>query len=475
MPATYANHRAQLKAILRGWGMPEDNAEITAEVLAWSDLHGVDSHGISMIPGYDESAPQRPRAHGRPAADRLRNACVGGGGRRRRAWSRARAFRHVDSDRQGQDRRHGRRRRARSAHFGAAGFYTLMAAKAGLVGMACTSASGIQVAPTFGKQARLGTDPWSFAAPSADGVPFLLDMATTTVAAGRIRNKANESLPTPDGWVLDREGRPSNDPLVAKEKGGFLTSLGGSPENSSYKGYGLAVMVNILASCLSGATSITDPEHTKKPVGMDIGHFFMAIDPGIFRGAGDFESRRRNVPRRAQGHDAGRSGATGDGGWRSAMETGGNAPARRHSGRSRTDGAGAPDRAGRRGAVAARLSRQSHGAWLAAGQLATKPARPCSGLPAQEIGDQPEAGLLALLRMELRAGDVVPADHRGNRPAVVRLCDDVCPVGWRRDGRNARSRRATRCGPVGNPASNGCSWWTVSVFQPMCGILSAGS
>jgi LDH2 family malate/lactate/ureidoglycolate dehydrogenase len=107
-------------------------------------------------------------------------------------------------------------------------------------------------------------------------------MATTTVAAGRIRNKANEKLPVPDGWVLDCEGRPSNDPLVAKEKGGFLTSLGGTPENSSYKGYGLAVMVNILASCLSGATLITDPEHTKKPIGMDIGHFFMAIDPSIF-------------------------------------------------------------------------------------------------------------------------------------------------------------------------------------------------
>jgi len=177
-----------------------------------------------------------------------------------------------------------------SAHFGAAGYYTLMAANAGLVGMASTSASGIQVAPTLGKQARLGTDPWSFAAPSADGVPFLLDMATSTVAAGRIRNTANEGLPTPDGWELDRDGGPSNDPLVAKEKGGFLTSLGGTPENSSYKGYGLAVMVNILASCLSGATLITDPEHTKKPIGQDIGHFFMAIDPNIFRGPGEFES-----------------------------------------------------------------------------------------------------------------------------------------------------------------------------------------
>ena len=119
MPATYANHRAQLKAILRGWGMPEDNAEITAEVLAWSDLHGVDSHGISMIPGYDDAAPQRPRAHGRPAADRLADAGVGGGGRRRRARSRAGAFRHVDGDRQGQDRRHGRCGRARARRISA--------------------------------------------------------------------------------------------------------------------------------------------------------------------------------------------------------------------------------------------------------------------------------------------------------------------------------------------------------------------
>ena len=83
-----------------------------------------------------------------------------------------------------------------------------MAAKPGLIGMACTSASGIQVAPTFGKQARLGTDPWSFAAPSADGVPFLLDMATTTVAAGRIRNKANEG-PADAGRLGARHRRPA--------------------------------------------------------------------------------------------------------------------------------------------------------------------------------------------------------------------------------------------------------------------------
>ena len=88
--------------------------------------------------------------------------------------------------------------------------------------------------------------------------------------------------------MLTREGLPSTDPLETREKGGFLTSLGGSPENSSYKGYGLAVMVNILGSCLSGATLITDPMHTRKPQGNDIGHCFIAIDPGLFRDREEF-------------------------------------------------------------------------------------------------------------------------------------------------------------------------------------------
>ena len=290
MPASYANHRAQLKAILLGWGMPEANAETTAEILSWADLHGVDSHGISMIPGYDglrRSGRARMDVRPRIVRETPVSAVVDGGGGLGHVpahFAMATAIGKAQKTGMAAAVVHS------SADFGAAGFYALMAAKQGLIGMSCTSASGIQVAPTFGKQARLGTDPWSFAAPSADGVPFLLDMATTTVAAGRIRNKANENLPTPDGWVLDAEGRLSNDPLVAKEKGGFLTSLGGSPENSSYKGYGLAVMVNILASCLSGATLITDPMHTKKPVGMDIGHFFMAIDPDIFRETGDCQS-----------------------------------------------------------------------------------------------------------------------------------------------------------------------------------------
>jgi LDH2 family malate/lactate/ureidoglycolate dehydrogenase len=290
MPAPYAAHRAQIKAILSAWGMPEESAEQTSEILAWADLHGVDSHGISMLPGYDRLRRNgRVRMDARPEIVRETpvSALVDGGGGLGHVPARFAMQTAIDKA-----KRAGMAAVAvrNSAHFGACGFYTLMAAEAELVGMAATSASGIQVAPTFGRQARLGTDPWSFAAPSADGTPFLLDMATTTVAAGRIRNKANEGQPCPPGWVLTRDGLPSTDPLEASQKGGFLTSLGGSPEGSSYKGYGLAVMVNILSSCLSGATLITDPMHTKKPQGQDIGHFLMAIDPGLFRDPAEFQA-----------------------------------------------------------------------------------------------------------------------------------------------------------------------------------------
>ncbi|MGH7043766.1 MAG: Ldh family oxidoreductase, partial [Acetobacteraceae bacterium] len=158
MPASYEIHRAQIEAILLGWGMPEDNAARTAEILSWADLHGVDSHGMSMLPGYDRlRRNKRIRIDAQPVILRETpvSALVDGGGglghvpaqfamataiaKARKAGMAAVAVRN-------------------SAHFGACGFYTLMAAEAGLVGMACTSAGGIQVAPTFGRQAKLGTD-----------------------------------------------------------------------------------------------------------------------------------------------------------------------------------------------------------------------------------------------------------------------------------------------------------------------------
>ena len=289
MPASYAAHRAQLQSLLQAWGMKEAFAVRTAEVMAWSDLHGIDSHGISMIPAYYERhLSGRVNMRAEPSMSRQTpvSALVDGGGGLGHQPSRQAmeaAIERAQAIGVGVVVVHN------SAHFGACGFYAAMAAEAGLIGMVSTSASIVQVAPTGGAKARLGTDPWAFAAPGAPGEPFLLDMATTTVAAGRVRNKANEGLPAPPGWLLTADGLPSTNPLEVQQ-GGFLTSLGGSAEGSSYKGYGLAAMVNILSSCLSGATLVTDPAHCKKPQGMDIGHFFLALRPTLFREPGAFEA-----------------------------------------------------------------------------------------------------------------------------------------------------------------------------------------
>lgn len=290
MPPPVEVHRRQIEEILLAWGMPPENAVHGADALFWADLHGVDSHGISHLTVYEDRLKQgRFNVKARPYVvnETPVSALIDGDGGlghatsvlgMRTAIEKAKAMGvAVVAARN-------------SAHFGAAGFYTAMAAEAGMIGIVTTSATGILVAPTGAAQARLGTDPLSFAAPATDDQPFLLDMATTTAAAGKIRNRANEGLQCPPGWVITKDGKPSTDPLEATAKGGFMTPLGGTREGSSHKGYGLSAMVNILSSALSGSTMITDPMHTKKSKGMDIGHFFLVINPGLFRDADDFRA-----------------------------------------------------------------------------------------------------------------------------------------------------------------------------------------
>ena len=287
MPAPYAKHRRQLELILEAWGMEQATAAETAEIMAWADLHGIDTHGISMVPPYDErrrAGTVDMTAQPKVTRDTPVSALVDGGGGLGHPAARLAMNVAIDKARKtgvGIVPVHN------SNHFGACGFYALMAVEAGLIGMVTTSAAGIQVSPTHGAQARLGTDPIAFAAPGKPGEPFLLDMATTTVAAGKIRNKANEKLQTPPGWLVTAEGKPSTDPHEVS-KGGFMTPLGGTPDGSSHKGYGLAAMVNILSSALSGGWLVTDPARAGKSGA--IGHFMMAIDPGLFRDSADFRA-----------------------------------------------------------------------------------------------------------------------------------------------------------------------------------------
>ena len=114
-------------------------------------------------------------------------------------------------------------------------------------------------------------------------------MATSTVAGGKIRNKAVEEQPLPLGWALDKDGRPTTDSATHWD-GAMMTPLGGTRELGSHKGYGLGAMVEILSAALPGASVVTRPDHgTRDPGTMNLGHFFLCIDPTAFRPAGAFE------------------------------------------------------------------------------------------------------------------------------------------------------------------------------------------
>lgn len=283
----YQVHRQQAEEIFRAWGMPNEKAAITAEILAWSDLHGHESHGIALLVEYNERRQTRPinfQSVPKIVRETPVSALIDGDGGLGHHPAR---FAMETAIAKAKSAGVGLVSVRNSGHFGALGYYTTLAADVELIGIAATSVFGIRVPPTGGTKARFGTDPWSFAAPGEPGRPFVLDMATTTVASGKVRNKIVEGQQMPAGWGMDASGKPTLDPSEVMN-GGFLAPLGGTPEGGSHKGYGLAAMVNILASCLSGSTLITDPMHSRQPYGLDVGHFFMAFDPGLFREVSDF-------------------------------------------------------------------------------------------------------------------------------------------------------------------------------------------
>ena len=183
-----------------------------------------------------------------------------------------------------------------SHHFGAAGYYAALASKEGLVGMVTSATRSIAVVPTRAAVPVLGTNPIAFAAPARRNRPFLLDMATSSVANNKIKVYELNGKRLPPGWVLDERGQAITDPAEAlqvvygKKKGGGQTPLGGTAEMSSHKGYGLALMVHILGGTLSGASFSPIRVRTQKPSDPDrLGHFFLAIDPKVFRPEGAFE------------------------------------------------------------------------------------------------------------------------------------------------------------------------------------------
>jgi LDH2 family malate/lactate/ureidoglycolate dehydrogenase len=157
----------------------------------------------------------------------------------------------------------------RSGHYGAAGYYAIRAAEAGLVGISMTNTEPL-VIPYGGAGAALGTNPIAFAAPTPDGV-FNRDMATSQVAMNKIFNARSEGRAIPEGWGVDGRGEPTTDPDAAA----FGVPLGG------YKGYGLALMVEVLCGVLAGAgvRGGVGNLYSGGRERQNSGHFHLALDP----------------------------------------------------------------------------------------------------------------------------------------------------------------------------------------------------
>ncbi|KAG7210346.1 hypothetical protein KM043_011883 [Ampulex compressa] len=168
-----------------------------------------------------------------------------------------------------------------SNHYGICGYYTSMAIERELIGFTCTNTSPL-MAPTRSSRAALGTNPLSLGMGATGGDQFLLDMATTSVALGKIELAIRKNEDIPEGWALDAKGKVTTHSQEAYDAS-MLMPLGGSEQNSGYKGYGLGLMVELLCGVLSGSQFGPNirPWKTGNKVA-DLGQCFMAIDPEAF-------------------------------------------------------------------------------------------------------------------------------------------------------------------------------------------------
>ena len=288
-----ATVREQIAGIFSAWGMADDHVAATTELVIEADLRGIESHGLGMLPTYAQYRREgrlnvRPDIRtvvdlpaitlidadhglGHVPASRAMQAAIDKTKAMGVAVSAVRA----------------------SNHFGAAGVYSTMALEHGLIGFSCTGTTQRSIVPTFARDPMYSTNPIAFAAPTERNRPFSLDMATSTVAVGKINIARRAGKPLPVGWAMTPEGTPETDAAAAfHATPKRMTPVGGTRELGSHKGYGLAIMVDILSSVLSGANFGGHSLKTGEPTPfIEVGHFFMALDPDFFRGEpGAFEA-----------------------------------------------------------------------------------------------------------------------------------------------------------------------------------------
>lgn len=277
--------RPFIASIFHALGVPDADADTVAEIIVEADLRGVESHGSTRVAGY-ASMIKLGLLNPRPKIEVLREtpstAMLEGDNAFGMVVARRAMTMALD--------------KAASAgiacvtarnvtHTGMVGFYPMMAARRGFIGLSCNN--GPTILPPFGGTTpTLATNPFSAAFPAGRENPIVLDMATSVVAGGKLRLAAKKGLPIPDTWALDRRGVPTTDPREAIFHG-FLQWAGG------YKGFGLATVVEGLSGVLSGGLFGRDvpamKTFGKEPLVTSA--FYMAINPECFMPLEEFKAR----------------------------------------------------------------------------------------------------------------------------------------------------------------------------------------
>ena len=276
--------KTQVAAIFVHLNLPSNDAQTVADVLVQADLWGITTHGVSnYIKGIYVPLLSNKTITSNPTIKTLSEgpsvALMDGDG----GMGHVVAVHAMElAINKARDTGIGAVSVTNSTHFGAAGVYSYMAAVKNMIGISMTNAAP-RVVPLYGKNAMLGTNPLSIAAPTDKVHPFLLDMATSTVSAGKLYVAALNGGMIPEGWATNVEGLPTTDPVEGLESKRLLP-LGGSKDLGGHKGYGLGIAVDILSGVLSGIGygNVLPYRH--------VGHFFCAIDISRFRAIDAFKN-----------------------------------------------------------------------------------------------------------------------------------------------------------------------------------------
>jgi L-2-hydroxycarboxylate dehydrogenase (NAD+) len=275
-------------------GVPDDEARLSADVLSTADVRGIDSHGVARLNTYVDLL-NAGRINPRPRITVVRESpstatVDGDNGLGLVVGPKANEIAMTKAETVGT----GWVTVCNTNHYGIAGYYPLRALERDLIGWAMTNSSK-GVAPLWGAERMLGTNPIAIAFPGLEEPPIVIDLATCAVAYGKVEIARRKGEPIPLGWAIDRDGTPTTDPQAMID-GGALLPLGSERERGGHKGYALALMVDVLSAVLSGANwgPFTPPfalrqELPERSVGAGIGHFFGALRIDGFRDPLEFK------------------------------------------------------------------------------------------------------------------------------------------------------------------------------------------